>query len=58
MVYYPLYMLIMKVDHDFGRMRDFGRMPDFDQKIGLRSPFPTPVDITTSDVSPNSDHAS
>jgi hypothetical protein len=27
-VYYPLYMLIMQVDHDFSRMHDYDRMPD------------------------------
>jgi hypothetical protein len=32
-VYYPLYMLIMQVDHDFGRMHDYDRMPDSGQKI-------------------------
>jgi hypothetical protein len=31
--YYPLYMLIMQVYQDFGRMHDFGRMPDSGQKI-------------------------
>jgi hypothetical protein len=61
-IYYPLYMLIMQVYHDSDRMRDFDHMPDSDRKIWLRSrlrpPFPTPVDITTSDVSPDPDHAS
>jgi hypothetical protein len=32
-IYYPLYMLIMQIYHDSGRMRDFGRMPDSGQKI-------------------------
>jgi hypothetical protein len=27
-IYYPLYMLIMQVYHDFSRMCDFGHMPD------------------------------
>jgi hypothetical protein len=33
MIYYPLYMLIMQVYHDCGRMRFYGRMPDSGQKI-------------------------
>jgi hypothetical protein len=28
-IYYPLYMLMMQVYHDFGCMHDFSRMPDF-----------------------------
>jgi hypothetical protein len=36
-IYYSLYMLIMQVYHDSGRMRDFGRMPDSSRKIGLLS---------------------
>jgi hypothetical protein len=32
-IYYPLYMLIIQIYHDSGRMRDFGRMPDSDRKI-------------------------
>jgi hypothetical protein len=57
-IYYPLYMLIMQVYHDYGRMRDFGR------KIWLRSYIPTPValltlvDVTTLDISPDFDCAS
>jgi hypothetical protein len=32
-IYYPLYMLILQVYRDSGRMRDFGRMPDSGWKI-------------------------
>jgi hypothetical protein len=32
-IYYQLYMLMMQVYHDSGRMRDFGRMPDTGWKI-------------------------
>jgi hypothetical protein len=32
-LYYPLYMLIMQIYHDSGRMSDFGRMPDSGRKI-------------------------
>jgi hypothetical protein len=32
-IYYLLYMLIMQVYHDSGRMRDFGRMPDSSRMI-------------------------
>jgi hypothetical protein len=32
-IYYPIYMLIMQVYHDFYHMHDLGRMLDFGQKI-------------------------
>jgi hypothetical protein len=51
-------MLIMQVYHDSSRMRDFGRMPDSGKKIWLQSPFLTPIDVITSDVSPDSSRAS
>jgi hypothetical protein len=57
-IYYLLYMLIMQVYHDSGRMRDFDRMPTFSWKIWLWSYILTSVDVTTSDVSPDSGHAS
>jgi hypothetical protein len=57
-IYYPLYMLIMQVYHDSGRMHDFGHMPDSDHISRLRSHFLTPIDVTTSDVSPDSSCAS
>jgi hypothetical protein len=53
-IYYPLYILIMQVYHDSGRMCDFGRMPDSGHISRLRSHFLTSVDITTSDISPGS----
>jgi hypothetical protein len=53
-IYYPLYMLILQVYHNSGRLRDFGRMPDSGRISRLRSHFLTPVNIATSDVSPNS----
>jgi hypothetical protein len=37
---------------------DYGRMSDSDRKIWLRSHFPTPVDVTTLVVSPDSSRAS
>jgi hypothetical protein len=32
-IYCPLYMLIMQVYHDSGRMLDFSRMPDSGRRI-------------------------
>jgi hypothetical protein len=57
-IYYPLYMLIMQIYHDSSRMRDFGRMLDSSRISRLWSHFMTPVDVTTSDVSPDSGCAS
>jgi uncharacterized protein (DUF2062 family) len=57
-IYYPLYMLIMQVDHDSGRMHDFGHMLDSGHISRLWSPFLTLVDVTTSDVSLDSGRAS
>jgi hypothetical protein len=42
-MYYPLYMIIMQVYHNSGRMRDFGRIPDFGRKMRLRSEDMTPI---------------
>jgi hypothetical protein len=57
-IYSPLYMFIMQVYHDSSRIRDFSRMPDSGRISRLRSPYPTPVDVTTSDISLDSGHAS
>jgi hypothetical protein len=51
-------MLIIQVYHDSGRMRDFGHIPDSGRISRLYSHFLTPVDVTTSDVSPDSNCAS
>jgi hypothetical protein len=57
-IYYPLYMLIMPVDHDFGRMRDFGRMPNSDRKIRLQSYISTLVALLDSGRCHNFRHIS
>jgi hypothetical protein len=57
-IYYPLYMFIMQVYHDFNRMRDFGCLPDSGRKIWLWSYILTPIDVMTQVVSPNSGRAS
>jgi hypothetical protein len=57
-LYYPLYMLIMQVYHNYGCMRDFDRMPDSDRISWLWSHFQIPVDVMTPIVSPDSGRAS
>jgi hypothetical protein len=59
-IYYPLYMLIMQVCLDSGRIRNFGHMvdsghmrdfdckPDSGRKIWLQSYIPTPVTLPDS----------